>query len=202
MEENMNEEKMNCESKEFESVLRSQANWKELWFYQKSVVLSHLTNVFVHRFLPAHGTRTVDQMVQAARSGKQNIVEGSADGVASVDMEIKLLNTARGSIQELREDYEDFLGFNGLTRWGSGHSRYDAMLEYCRAHNKLEDYSPYFDKWSAEEMANVAITLSHMVDKMMTSYREKIEREFLAEGGIKERMTRARINYRNKKKEG
>lgn len=191
---------MNTGNNEFESVLRPQANWKELWFYQKSVVLSHLTNVFVRRFMPSHGSRTVDQMVQAARSCKQNIVEGSADGVASVEMEIKLLNTARGSIQELREDYEDYLGFKGLCQWGAGHPRYDAMLEYCRAHNKLEDYSSFFEKWNDEELANVAITLSRMVDKMMTSYSEKVEKEFLAEGGIRERMSRARINYRNKEK--
>ncbi len=148
--------------------------------------------------MPAHGSRTVDQMVQAARSCKQNIVEGSADGVASIEMEIKLLNTARGSIQELREDYEDYLGFKGLSRWEAGHPRYDAMLEYCRGHNKLEDYSSYFEKWSDEEMANVAITLSRMVDRMMTSYGEKVESEFLAEGGIKERMTRARLSRRNR----
>lgn len=108
------------------------------------------------------------------------------------------MNTARSSIQELRED---FLGFNGLPQWISGHPRYDAMLEYCRTHNKLEDYSPYFEKWNGEEMANIAITLAHMVDKMITSYRDKIEKEFVANGGIRERMTRARINYRNRKKE-
>ncbi len=84
--------------REIESVLRKQTNWKNLWFYQKTVVLYQLTFAFTRRFLPAFGDRTVDQMVQAARSGKQNIVEGSADGVTSMEMELKLLNVARSSI--------------------------------------------------------------------------------------------------------
>jgi four helix bundle protein len=91
------------------SVLRTQANWKNLWFYQKTVVLYQMTFVFTKRFLPSYGDRTVDQMIQAARSGKQNIVEGSADGVTSMELELKLLNVARASIQELLEDYEDYI---------------------------------------------------------------------------------------------
>lgn len=188
------------ENNEFEPVLRSQANWRELWFYQKADVLYQLTCVFSRRFLPAYGDRTVDQMIQAARSCKQNIVEGLADGVASMESEMKLLNFARGSVQELREDYEDYIKRHSLCLWTSGHARYDDMLEYCRSHNRLEDYSPYFEKWNGEEMANVASTLSHMIDKMITSYQEKTEKEFVSEGGIRERMTRARIDYRNKKK--
>ena len=80
-------------------VLRKQANWEDLYFYQKSNVLYQMTFVFTKRFL-TRGDRTVDQMVQAARSGKQNIVEGSADGVTSMEMELKLLNVARSGIKE------------------------------------------------------------------------------------------------------
>lgn len=188
------------ERRDYEPVLRSQANWRKLWFYQKADVLYQLTCVFSRRFLPAYGDRTVDQMIQAARSCKQNIVEGLADGVASMESEMKLLNFARGSVQELREDYEDYIKRHALCLWASGHPRYDDMLEYCRSHNKLEDYSPFFEKWNDEEMANVASTLSHMIDKMITSYQEKTEKEFVSEGGIRERMTRARIDYRNRKK--
>ena len=90
-------------------ILRKQANWQDLWFYRKAETLFQLTMVFTQRFLPAYGDRTVDQMVQAARSGKQNIVEGSANGVTSSEMEIKLLNVARASIQELQEDFSDYL---------------------------------------------------------------------------------------------
>ena len=181
-------------------VLRKQANWEELFFYQKTVVLYQMTFDFTKRFLQ-RGDRTIDQMVQAARSGKQNIVEGSADGVTSTEMELKLLNVARSSIKELREDYEDYVEARHLELWKQGHERYDGMLKFCRQHNKLSDYQPFFDKWTDEEMANIALTLCHMVDKMMTTYEKQLEKTFIEEGGIRERMTAARLGYRNNQKE-
>ena len=187
--------------REIESVLRKQTNWKNLWFYQKTVVLYQLTFAFTRRFLPAFGDRTVDQMVQAARSEKQNIVEGSADGVTSMEMELKLLNVARSSIQELLEDYEDYLPAHRLTKWTPEHPRYDQMLRYCREHNNMSDYEPYFEKWTDEEAANIAITLCRMVDKMMMTYQKKKEEEFVTEGGIRERMTAARMGYRTNQRE-
>ena len=178
------------------SVLRTQTNWKELWFYQKTEVLYQLTFVFTHRFFPSFGDRTVDQMVQAARSGKQNIVEGSSDGVTSMEMELKLLNVARSSIKELQEDYEDYIRSHKLTLWTKTHPRFEGMLEYCRTHNKVDDYEPYFEKWKDEEMANTAVTLCRMVDRMMMTYQKLKEEEFLTEGGIRERLTAARVGYR------
>ena len=160
-----------------------------------------MTTVFTRRFLPRYGDRTVDQMRQAARSGKQNIVEGSADGVTSIESELKLLNVARGSILELREDYEDYLLSHRLTKWTAGHPRFETMIRYCREHNQLADYEPFFEKWTAEEIANIGITLCRMVDKMMMTYQKKKEAEFLAEGGIRERMTAARLNHRNTQRE-
>ena len=180
-----------------QSVLKKQVNWKELWFYQKTEVLYHMTYVFTKRFLPEYGDRTVDQMVQAARSGKQNIVEGTADGVTSSEMELKLLNVARSSIQELREDYADDIIKKGLSLWTQNHPRFDGMLKYCRKHNRLDDYAKYFYRWNEEEFCNIAITLCRMVDKMMMSYQKIKEKEFVEQGGIRERMTAARIGYRN-----
>ncbi len=75
------------------------------------------------------------------------------------------------------------------------------MLRYCREHNNLEDYEPFFEKWSDEEAANIAITLCHMVDKMMMTYQQKKEQEFITEGGIRERMTAARLGYRTNQRE-
>ena len=181
-------------------VLRRQPRWETLYFYQKSVVLYQMTFSFTKRFL-RKGDRTVDQMVQAARSGKQNIVEGSADGVTSMEMEIKLMNAARGSIQELQKDYEDYLVSRGLTVWLKGHQRYERMIHFCRAHNRLEDYQLYFERWNDEEMANIALTLCHMVDRMMTTYEKQLEESFVTEGGIRERMTAARLGYRTNQKE-
>lgn len=176
--------------------LRKQTRWEDLWFYQKTVVLYQMTVVFCRRFMKAYGDRTVDQMVQAARSGKQNIVEGSADGVTSTELESKLLNVARASIKELKEDYLDYIGSRKLALWSNGHVRYSAMQDFCRQHNRVEDYEPYFERWSDEEMANAAVTLCCMVDTMMQTYQKKKEEEFITQGGIKERMTAARLGYR------
>lgn len=181
-------------------VMRTQVFWEELYFYQKSVVLYQLTYIFIQRYLK-RGDRTIDQMLQAARSGKQNIVEGSADGVTSMEMELKLLNVARASLKELREDYEDYITSRKLTRWGTKHPRYDTMLKFCRKHNKWEDYEPYVNKWNDEEIANICLTLCHMVDKMMMTYQEKLEKDFVTQGGIRERMTAARMKYRTDQKE-
>ena len=159
-----------------------------------------LTYEFIQRYLK-RGDRTVDQMLQAARSGKQNIVEESADGVTSMEMELKLLNVARASLKELREDYEDYILSRKLTRWDINHPRYETMLKFCRKHNKWEEYFFYVSKWNDEEIANICLTLCHMVDKMMMSYQEKLEKDFVTNGGIRERMSAARMKYRNDQKE-
>ena len=180
-----------------DAVLRREKNWEELWFYQKTVVLYQLTYAFTARFLPKYGDCTVDQMVQAARTGKQNIVEGMADGVTSMELELKLINVARASLKELREDYEDYLLSHDLPRWQKGHTRYNNLLKFCQQHNKLEEYQPFFNRWNDEEMANTALSLCHYVDKMMKSYESWLEQDFKENGGIRERMTAARIGYRN-----
>ena len=182
-------------------VLRAQTNWEKLYFYQKTVVLYQMTYIFCQRFLPKHGDRTVDQMVQAARSGKQNIVEGCADGVTSTEMELKLLNVARASIKELKEDYLDYIRSRGLTLWNAKHPRYNGLLSFCRTHNALEDYEPFFSKWTDEELANCANTLCHMVDRMLTTHLAKKEADFTENGGIRERMTAARLGRRQTQNE-
>ncbi|MBQ0085125.1 MAG: four helix bundle suffix domain-containing protein [Prevotella sp.] len=225
------------------SVMRKQTVYTELFFFQKSDVLVQLTKAFCERFLPRYGDRTVDQMVQAARSVKQNIAEGLTDGRTSFEVEIKLLGIAKGSNQELLEDYQDYLKQHHLNDWGriarshrgagnssgSGNSRdsrnssgsrnsrnssnsreameagiasrYDKLLTFCRTHNDLADYEPYFSKWTDEELCNTAITLCHMVDKAMTTYIEGLDREFVEEGGIRERMTAARLDMRGTQKQ-
>ena len=183
------------------SVLKQQANWDALFFYQKSDVIYQLTFAFCDRFIHLYKDRTRDQVIQAARSCKQNIVEGLADGVTSTEMQLKLLNVARASLKETREDFEDYLKSRHLLFYRKGEDRYDKMLSYCRYHNKLEDYEPFFSKWSDEEMCNCAITLCHMVDKMLMSFLAKLDREFVTEGGFKERMYKARTGYRQKQDE-
>lgn len=182
-------------------VLLPQINWSNLRFYQKSDTLYQLTATFCRRFLPPYGDRTVDQMIQAARSGKQNIVEGLADGKSSTEMQLKLLNVARASIQELREDYNDFLRSKQMEIWAPANQRYQSMVDFCKQHNKSTDYEPFFEKWSAEEMANIALTLCHMTDTMMNKFLKRLEQDFVTQGGIKERMYAARTGYRKQQDE-
>lgn len=177
-------------------VLKRQRPWRSAYFYQKTEVLYQMTFVFCKRFLARYGDRTVDQMIQAARSGKQNIIEGIEDGVTSTEMQIKLLNVARSSIQELREDYRDYLLSRNLTIWTAEHQRYEKMQNFCRTHNLVEEYQPFFNTWSDEELANTALTLCYMTDSMLNHHLLAIEKDFVTQGGIKERMHSARTGFR------
>ena len=193
-------EKSNKVEKKYQ-ILKRQKPWRDAYYYQKTEVLYQMTFVFCKRFLPAHGDRTVDQMVQAARSGKQNIVECTEDGETSTEMYVKLMNVARSSLQELREDYRDYLLSRQLPIWDDSHNRYKDMQEFCKTHNKIEDYQPYFEKWSDEEMANTALTLCYQTDAMLNKNLLRMEMEFVEQGGIKERMHAARTGYRQEQDE-
>ena len=184
------------------SVLRKKTVYTELFFYRKSDVLVQLTKAFCDRFLPKYGDRTVDQMVQAARSIKQNIAEGLTDGQTSFEVEIKLLGIAKGSNQELLEDYQDYLKQHGLTEWAEGNKkRFDRLRVFCKEHSDNADFRPFYQKWTDEEMCNTAICLCHMVDRAMSVFLEKRDREFVEEGGIRERMTAARLDMRGTQKQ-
>ncbi len=184
------------------SILRKPVVYTELRFYQRSDVLYQLTKLFCERYMPRHGDRTVDQMVQAARSVKQNIAEGSSDGQTSMEVEIKLLGIARGSNKELLEDYQDYLKHKGQTEWHeSQRARFTKLQTFCREHSRYEDYQSLLPKMNDVELSNMAICLCHQVDKAMTSYMERKDREFTTEGGIRERMTAARLGQRETQKE-
>lgn len=178
------------------SVMRKAVVYTELRFYKRSDVLYQLTQVFCQRYLPRYGDRTVDQMVQAARSIKQNIAEGSTDGQTSTETELKLLGIARGSNQELLEDYQDYLKRKGMTEWFGRNERFDRLHRFCQEHTLWEEYRPLTERMNDEELANMAICLCHQVDKAMAKYIERKDREFTTEGGIRERMTAARLGQR------
>lgn len=183
------------------SVLRKAVVVEGLRFYLRSDVLYQLTQHFCQRFLPAYGDRTVDQMVQAARSVKQNIAEGSSDGQTSMEIELKLLGVARGSNKELLEDYLDYLKRKGFVEWYGRHPRFQMLHAFCKQHAAYEDYKDLLPKMTDEELANMAICLCHQVDKALTSYIERKDREFTTEGGICERMTAARLEQRETQRE-
>lgn len=183
------------------SVLRKAVVYTELRFYQRSDVLYQLTQLFCQQYLPKYGDRTVDQMVQAARSTKQNIAEGSSDGQTSMEVEMKLLGIARGSNKELLEDYQDYLKRKGREEWFGKNPRFEPLHDFCKLHSRYEDYQPLLKKMNDEELANMAICLCHQVDKALSKYIERKDREFTTEGGIRERMTAARLEQRATQKE-
>lgn len=178
------------------SIFRRVVHWSELRFYQKSDVLYQLTVFFCRRFLHSYVDRTVDQMVQAARSGKQNIIEGSEAGKTSTETEVKLLNVARASIGELRADYLDYLAVHHCEPWKPGSAVFQEIQDFTLGHSLPQDYLPLFAKWSDQCMANIAISLCYQVDAMMNRYLAQVERFFLSEGGIRERMHSLRTGYR------
>ena len=178
------------------SVLRKTVLYEGLNFYKRSDILYQLTAAYCRRFMPKYGDRTVDQMIQAARSTMQNIAEGSSDGASSAEVEIKLLGIARGSNQELLGDYHNRIKTQQLNEWWGNNPRADKLHAFCTDHMEVADFAPYWDKWTEEEMANCAICLCHMVDKGLSTYIANRDREFVEQGGIRERMTAARQGYR------
>ena len=177
------------------SFVKKVSNYKELYFYRKSLALYDITYYFCEHYLQK-GDRTIDQMIQAARSGKQNIIEGSEAAATSSETEIKLLNVARASLKELQADYEDYLRVRGLITWDETHARYKMMVDYCGKTNDAEEYVGLLPQLSDEAMANMCITLCHQMDRMMMNYIATKEKAFIEEGGIREGMTRARMAYR------
>ena len=178
------------------SFLPLRGNYRSLIVYQKAECIYDVTFFFAHKFLEK-GDRTVDQMVQAARSGKQNIAEGSAASTTSRETELKLMNVAKASLQELLIDYEDYLRVRGLEQWQSTDSRYIRTRKVAAKHNDSAYYREAVAVRSDETVANIAITLIHQADAMLLKLIEVLKRQFVQQGGIREEMTRARLSYRN-----
>ena len=176
--------------------LSPRGNYRQLIVYQKAECIYDITFHFAHRFLEK-GDRTIDQMVQAARSGKQNIAEGCAASTTSRETEIKLVNVAKASLQELLIDYEDFLRVRNLSQWNSNDQRYQQTRTVTAKHNDSAYYREAISKRSAETVANIAITLIHQTDTMLGRLIESLKKQFIQQGGIREEMTRARLSYRN-----
>lgn len=159
--------------------------------YRKSVIICDVTEMFINRALP-QGSRTIDQMRQAARSCKQNIVEGVSDGTVSAEMCIRLIGVARGSVRELREDYADFLRQHKYEIWDKDDSRTIAMRNYSAKHYNPADYVEKCEVRTDETVANVMLTLIYQMDTMLAKVLKSLEAEFVSTGGIKEKMTKAR----------
>ncbi len=178
--------------------IQQRGYYRSLNVYQVAEVIYDVTYIFAQRFLQ-RGDRTIDQMIQAARSGKQNIAEGSAAGTTSKETEIKLTNVAKASLQELLLDYEDFLRVRGLEIWPKDSDKAVATRKICAKNNDSAYYRDAVKVRSAETVANIAIILIHQADYLLQRLIERQKSDFLAQGGIREQMTRARLEARNRK---
>lgn len=176
--------------------LPQHGHYRYLRVYQVTEMIFDITFYFTQRFLQK-GDRTIDQMVQAARSGKQNIAEGNQAAATSSETEIKLTNVAKASLEELLDDYEDYLRVRNLQQWGNLHPRYEKMRDYARGEEIRKNYGKDIQKMNDEEIANLSITLIHQAMYMLHKLLITMQERFVTEGGIKERMFQSRVNYRN-----
>ena len=177
-------------------ILLPGGGYRKLKSYQKSLIIFDGTACFVRRFLK-QGDRTIDQMVQAARSGKQNIVEGSMASSTSKETEIKLTGVARASLEELLEDYQDYLRIRNLPQWEKDSAPALAVRKLAYSENEsYETYRAYLEERSAGTCANIMICLINQCTYLLRMQLEKLSSEIPEIGGIRERMSKARTEYR------
>lgn len=179
------------EDKEF---IRQDHNYRTLIAFQKAECIYDVTYYFAHKFIKT-GDRTRDQMIQAARSGKQNIAEGNIDGITSREMELKLTNVNRASLHELLLDYEDYLRVRGLEKWNYYDPKCIKTRAFCKKHLDSAVYREKIKERSDETIANIAITLIHQCDVLIRGLIEWMKRDFKEKGGVKEEMYRARKDW-------
>ena len=181
-----------------ETFIPPHGGYQSLLSYQKAEIVYDATVKFCARFLDKRD-RTYDQMVQAARSGKQNILEGSQVSGTSKEGEIKLTNVARASLEELLGDYRDFLRLRQIEEWSKDH-RYVKRLRFLnrQPNAKYETFRKGIEHPDPAICANVIIGLIRVTNYLLDRQLGRLERAFVQEGGLRERMTRARVRERAK----
>ena len=171
-------------------------SYRKLKAYRKAEVVYDLTYYFCKKYLKC-GDRTIDQMVQAARSGKQNIVEGNAVATTSAETMLKLLGIARGSLQELLSDYEDYLRVRHLRLWADDSKEVEAMRKLGKEHENSAYFLELAQTRSDEVVANMVIVLIYQADALLNGYINRKYGDFLKEGGFREKLTRERLSCRS-----
>ena len=191
---------MEEKDKNKEGFIPKHGGYRNLITYQKAEIIYDGTIYFTRRFFKKYD-RTIDQMVQAARSGKQNIAEASMASGTSKEMEIKLTNVARASLEELKIDFQDFLRTQKLPIWDKNHKLTTRFREINKTPNATyETYQKAIEHEQPEICANSMICLINIVSYLLAQQIRSLEQAFLNEGGLRERMTKARIDRRNNNK--
>lgn len=170
--------------------------YRKLKSYQTAEIIYDATVAFCARFVDRR-SRTTDQMVQAARSGKQNIAEGCQASGTSKKTELKLINVARASLEELLQDYEDFLRQRSLALWPKDHPQTKTIrgLAY-RSNRSYSTYKTYIEGAPPETAANTLLCLIHQANYLLDRQLRQLEQQFLDEGGFTERLYAARRRSR------
>jgi len=185
-------------SKETPTLIPPHGGYRDLQSYQMAEIVYDATVVFCDRFIDKR-SRTHDQMVQAARSGKQNIAEGCMASGTSKKTELKLIGVARASLEELLLDFQDFLRQKGLGLWG----KEEASAKEIRAlaykeHRSYMTYKTYIENPSSEIAANAVVCIIHQANYLLDRQLRALEQEFVKEGGFTERLYRVRSEARNR----
>lgn len=188
-----------------QNLIPKHGGYRQLKSYQTAEIIFDLTADFCDQFLQNksnrtyRANRTYDQMFQAARSGKQNIAEGSQASGTSKKTELKLVNVARASLEELLIDYEDFLRLNGLKLWEKNDPRVGEIR--ALAYKTDRTYSTYMTYCqSPETAANCAICLIHQANFLLDRQLSALDKDFLEQGGFTEKLYQARKKFREQGK--
>ncbi len=177
-------------------LLPPRGDYRTLLSFHKAQVVYDITFRFAHKFL-SRDDRTIDQMIQSARSGKKNILEGSKAGRASKETELKLTNVARASLEELLDDYLDFLRARDLPLWDKDSKEAQYVRKLGRkTPQTFERYREFMETRPPAVVANITICLIHQTNYLIDRQLLRLQKEFLEQGGLRERMTRLRLQYR------
>lgn len=178
-------------------LLPPRGDYQTLHSFQKAEVVYDITFRFAHKFL-SKGDRTIDQMIQSARSGKKNILEGSKAALTSKETELKLTNVARASLEELLDDYKDYLRARDLKMWDKDSKEAQYVRKLGRkTPQTYELYREFVESRPSEVVANIALCLIHQANYLIDQQIRRLEKDFIKEGGLRERMTRVRLRYRD-----
>jgi restriction system protein len=176
--------------------------YRKLKAYQLAEIVYDGTVAFCKRAFPKN-SRTAGQMIQAARSGKQNIAEGSEFSGTSKKTEMKLTGVARASLEELKQDYQDFLRQNKLEQWSKNNPKADFIRRISSTTDRsYETYRQYIEEKSLETAANTLLTLVFQAGFLLDQLLEKLEQDFLEQGGFTEKLYSERVKARSKRLRG
>ena len=187
--------------KEQKGFIDPHGGYSKLKSYRTAEIAYDATVAFCNRWIDRR-SRTHDQMVQAARSGKQNIAEGSMASGTSKKTELKLVGVARASLEELLLDYQDFLRQRDLPLWEKTNPKAQEIRKLAYVKNRsYSTYKTYVEKAGPEVAANTLVCLIHQANYLLDQQLRQLEKRFLEKGGFTEKLYQTRLRTRKRARE-